>query len=214
MPEDLAVLGGGQRAVVDDAAAVDRGHVVLLALLDPLHGPAGPLRRAPARAPPRRRRSASSRTRRRRPARSRGASTRGCPHDARQRHLRDVRDLGRAPQRELALRRDRHTPGSHAARSRWGSGAAGRSAPSRRPAPMSKIDWSPPPPWLQCTTVFLPSSSWITGAPSAIASSQVDDRRQRGRSRPRRPRRRPSPAHASPRARRRRRRPRTGPCPS
>src|SRR5256885_16121586 len=45
-PEDRAVLGAGDRAVVDHAAAVGRRDVVLPALLDPLHGTAQLLREA------------------------------------------------------------------------------------------------------------------------------------------------------------------------
>ena len=36
---------------------------------------------------------------------------------------------------------------------------------------LSNTLWSPAPPWLQCTTTFVPRSSWIAGAPSAMAAS-------------------------------------------
>ena len=37
----------------------------------------------------------------------------------------------------------------------------------------SKIDWSPPPPWLQCTTTFVPRSSWMITSSFAASSRSM-----------------------------------------
>ena len=105
-PEDLAVGRAGQRAVVRDATAVDRGDVVLAPLLDPLDGTSGD-----ARQRQRQRflgidvqlgaeRTADVR-------RDHAELLLWDAAGAGQCHFGDVRDLCGAPERELAHGRDR-----------------------------------------------------------------------------------------------------------
>ena len=105
--EDLALLGRGQLDVVDHAAPVDGGHVVLRALLDPLHRPADLAaerqRQRLLRVDVQLRAEAAADVGRDDPQLRLGDAG-----HAGERHLRDVRDLRGRPQRELALGRDRH----------------------------------------------------------------------------------------------------------